>query len=230
MGLTINQLIYNLRNLYRDAKSDDIKLSDRQIEFIINYLRADLIAQDYNKGRSLSSNVKQDLGKVQLAKIDTSEETSLPSGTFILKSVLKLPKTLEFNNKDAITYVGGIDKMSPMQFSTKAATTWSRHSKYASKNILPFIKEGYLYLHNCTNLLKWINVEGVFENPRDVAKFKQVNGLPVYNPDIDDYPISGKMIRVINQLFLTGELALFLQLTEDIRNDASDVIRTGQPK
>lgn len=228
--MTINQIIYNLRNLYKDAKSDDIKLSDRQLEFIVNYLRADLIGQDYNKGRSLSSNVKQDLGKVELVKIDASEDTSLKSNTFILKSKFKLPKPLEFNNKDAITYVGGIDKVSPMQFSTKAATTWSKHSKYASKNILPFIKEGYLYLYNCTSFTKWVNVEGVFENPREVAKFKQVGGLPVYDPNVDDYPISGKMIRTINQLFLTGEIALFVQLTEDIRNDASDIIRTGATK
>ena len=40
-------------------QSDDEIISDRQIEFQINSLRAQFIRQDINKRRSISDNIKQ---------------------------------------------------------------------------------------------------------------------------------------------------------------------------
>ena len=47
---TINQIIYNLRGLIKDSGSDDLKFTDRQLEYIINYVRAKLVAQEIDRG------------------------------------------------------------------------------------------------------------------------------------------------------------------------------------
>ena len=60
MAYTINELIYNIRNQIKQARPDDIQISDRQIEFMCNYIREKLIVQQLQKGRSISSNIKQD--------------------------------------------------------------------------------------------------------------------------------------------------------------------------
>ena len=57
---TIKEIVYDLKNIIRGGlQSDDEMISDRQIEFQINSLRAQFIRQDINKRRSISDNIKQ---------------------------------------------------------------------------------------------------------------------------------------------------------------------------
>ena len=57
---TIKEIVYDIKNLMRGGmQSDDELISDRQIEFQINTLRAQFIRQDINKRRSISDNIKQ---------------------------------------------------------------------------------------------------------------------------------------------------------------------------
>lgn len=217
---TIRELVYNVRNQIKQARPDDLQLSDRQIEFMINYIREKLIVQQLQKGRSISANIKQDLGQLALQPIDKAEGTIIINKN-ILRTVNTIPQPIELDQKDAITYVGGLDKESPIDFKTKAISHWNKHNKYASKEAISYLKDGRIYITNCANPgLKWINVEGIFANPRDVHKFKHPNGQPCYNPDTDPYPMSGRMIDMMNDLIKTKELNLFLQLVEDTTNNA----------
>ena len=50
---TLKEIIYNIKNLQgRGEFTDDLKLSDRQLEFIIDHFRAELAAQKANTGKS----------------------------------------------------------------------------------------------------------------------------------------------------------------------------------
>lgn len=218
---TIRELVYNLKEQIKD-RSDDILLSDRQVEFMINYLREKLIVQQLQKGRSVSSNIKQDLGQVPVQIVDRNDGTITTDRT-ILRTVNKIPQPIELDQKDLLTYIGGLDKQSPYTYKTKANAKWNKYNKYASKTPLVYYSNGYIYITNCSNPnLKYINIEGVFSNPRDVHKFKYPNGNPCYNPDIDNYPISGRMIDIIMDMIKTKELNLFMQIVEDSTNDASN--------
>lgn len=222
--MTINQLIFNIRNLIRDAKHDDYKISNRQIEFIINYVRAKLIRQDISKGRTISGNIIQDLGNVKLVKVDKSN-SSITTGLPILRTEQKIPKPLELEYNDAITYVGGIDKLSPFQFSTKSFSNWQEHSKYGNKNKFAYYYDGYMFIKNCDISLKYINIAGVFENPREVSKFKSPTGSSCYDPDIEDYPISGNMIQALSKIIMSEDLRLLLTLPEDTVNDGNSEVK-----
>ena len=57
---TIKEIVYDLKNIIRGGlQSDDEMISDRQIEFQVDSLRAQYIRQDINKRRSISDNIKQ---------------------------------------------------------------------------------------------------------------------------------------------------------------------------
>lgn len=220
--MTIRELVYNLKELIKD-RSDDLILTDRHVEFVINYLREKLIVQQLQKGRSISSNIKQDLGEVALQRIDTNTGGLKVTDKTILRTTVTIPQPIELDQMDLITYIGGLDKQSPITYKTKANAKWNKYNKYASKEPLAYYSNGYIYITGCANPgLKWINIEGVFLNPRDVHNFKNPDGTPCYNPDVDNYPISGRMVDTIMDLIKTKELNLFLQLVEDSTNNASN--------
>lgn len=221
--ITLNQIIYNLRNLTKDIASDDIKLSDRQYEFIVDYIRAELINQDITKGKSISDNIKQDLGIINFNTYDSAESVNINTGKNVLRSTVSLPKFVETNQKDMVTYIGGIDKVSPIQFTTRAQAAWSKYSKYASLLNQAYLRDKYIYLVGCPTRSKKLFIEGVFESPREATEFKENRG---YRPDTDAYPISGKMLRTLYKLIKDDEFSLLYKLKDDIRNDASEEIRT----
>lgn len=219
--MTIKELIYNLRGILKIARPDNLNISDRQIEFQINYLREKLIVQQLQKGRSISSNIKQSLGEVEVQLIDSAPGI-IQTGKRVFRTIDKIPQPIELDQADAITYVGGLDGYSDFPFKTKASVRWNKYTKYESKSPLVYYEDGYVYITNCANpLLKYITIDGVWSNPREVHKFINPDGTPCYNPDIDKYPISGRMVDMLNDLF-KKELNLFLQLVENDTNNASD--------
>lgn len=225
-ALTLPQLVYNLRNLIRDNRSDDIKMTDRQLEFIINYYRARLVRDDVDKKRSISSNVIQDLGKVPLSLVDKAEV----SGTIINKTILRttdpIPKLVELHQKDAIIYVGGLDKTSSIDFITKAQARWNKYNKYSGGLPVAYYRNGYIYIEECPKILKYINIEGIFADPRQVSKYIH-DGVSCYDISKDPYPMSEYMISALTEMAVSKELTFFLQMIPDNVNDASDELKNS---
>lgn len=219
--LTFPHLVYNIRNVIRDNRSDDIKITDRQLEFIINYTRALLIKQDIDKKRPISSNIIQDLGEVDLVKIDASEIDGLPSNRIVLRTTNPIPKLIELSNKDAIIYVGGLDKVSNIDFTSKAQANHNLNSKYGSKLPMCYYRNGYIYIVNYPKNTKYINIEGIFADPREVSKY-QHSDTPCYNITTDPYPISDYMAKALTKMIISEELTFFLQMVPDDVNDAAD--------
>lgn len=221
MAYTINELIYNIRNQIKQARPDDIQISDRQIEFMCNYIREKLIVQQLQKGRSISSNIKQDLGQVKVISVDKANDGELLSNKSIFRTLNKVPQPIEMDQSDLFTYIGGLDKHSPIPYKNKSSVKWNKYTKYASKSPIAYYSNGYIFITNCPNpLSEYINIEGVFANPREVKNFKDVNGKACYDPNVDSYPISGRMIDMLNKLIKEGELNMFMQLQEDTTNNA----------
>lgn len=193
MAKTINELIYNLRFILKENKTDDLRYTDRNIEFVINYLREKLIVQQLQKGRSISSNIKQDLGQINVQKVDMNDNGFVTTNKIILRTVNKIPQPIELDQKDGFTYIGGLDKQSPIDFKTKALSSWNKYNKYSSKLQTAYYHNGYIYIENCPNPnMKYINIEGIFANPREASLFTKPNGQKCYDPNVDAYPISSR--------------------------------------
>lgn len=220
MAKTINKLIYNLRMQIKDDKSDDVKLTDRNIEFIINYIRAKLIRQDIQKGRSISSNITQSLGVIELEKVDASENNKFITGKNILRSVKEIPSPLDFEGTSLITDVSGLDGTSIIDFMQSAKANKRKNTKYASKRLAAYYDNNRLYLDNCNSMeIRYITASGVFEDPRAVSEFQNTDGSSCYDPNKDVYPMSSHMIDMMNSIIKNNELSHYFQLLRDNVND-----------
>jgi len=222
--MTLNQIIYNVRNIIKDNRSDDIKISDRQLEFILNYYRARIIKQEVDKNRPLSPNVIQDLGSVAVSKFDKSE--SITTGNPILRTTNLIPKVLDLSNTQSLTYVGSLDKTSSFDIVSKVRSRYNKYNKYGKSYSTAYYRNRYVYVEDCPKLLTAINVEGVFENPREAANYINRDN-PTYDFGNDNYPISEYMIPVINDLILSKEINVFIQSIPDNVNDASTEIKNS---
>lgn len=218
-GLTLAQLIYNIRLQLKDNKVDDLKLSDSNIEFMIAYLRAKLIRQDLQKYKSIAPNVKQSLGSLELELVDIAQDPEIETGINILKTVKRLPNLIEVNGKNMLTFVGGLDSGNRIDLLPKSQAIKRSWQKYASKRLCAYLEEGYLYVVNCNKELRYITASGIFEDPREVSKFTKKSGEPCYDIYKDNYPMSRHMIDMVNSLIKRQELDLYFQILEDKIND-----------
>lgn len=217
--ITLNQLVYNLKNLIRGGRlSDDEMISDRQLEFIINYTRAVLIKRDIDKGKKIDDQLIQSLGHVKVKLAHPSECTDLAVGCKILKTEKALPKSIESNYANLITYVGTVSGAKSYQFATEARSRWSKFDKYTSKLPRAFYRGGYVFITE-NKVMTTISIKGVFEDPREVASFIDCNGAPCYTVD-SPYPIPAYMIAPLNEMILNKEFRLAALSPTDTTNNA----------
>ena len=93
--MTLNEIAYNILNLVRGGRSnnnDHISIS--QIKFNIKYYRAMLIRRDFTRNGMITRHLEQDLGCLELEKVDASKCCDLPVECAVYKTVRKIHKTI----------------------------------------------------------------------------------------------------------------------------------------
>ncbi|PIZ58750.1 hypothetical protein COY23_00215, partial [bacterium (Candidatus Torokbacteria) CG_4_10_14_0_2_um_filter_35_8] len=160
-------------SLKRGQMSDDDIGDKRQYEFWINNTRALLIRQDYAKNRTLSENVIQDLGCVEIETADVSECCDMTYGCSIKRTKLLLPKPIELLQNDAIMRVATIDKTSKaFSIVSYDQFIFSGNGRFNTNQIYATFRNSRIYLKSNSNTLtlkamKYINIRGIFEDPRE---------------------------------------------------------------
>lgn len=219
---TLKQITDNLKAIIRggDFISDDEVIKDRQLEFIVNYIRAFLIRQNYEKGYATNDALGQDLGCVTMELVDPADCCEITTGCpYILRTVQVIPRAIETHTGTLITYVGGIDKISSFQLTTPARMQFQKYSKYTGKMPFAYILNDRIYITN-NKFLETINIQGVFETPREAGRFTNCStGTQCYTPDMQ-YPISSTMMKQMNDAILSGELKLEAIMRSDTSNNA----------
>jgi hypothetical protein len=199
--------------------TDDERLSSRAVKDWVNSYRAILVKRDLDKGKSISGNIVQDLGCVEMVAVDEAECCQVKSGCYIFKSVLPIPKPLELNSKDALTFVGDVNKRRGWETTSQVGSYWDQYNKYTSDIEKYYYFNEHIYVTNM-DFLKFINIQGVFEDPTQAATFSKCSGEPCYT-DNSEYPISRWMAPVIMDMVMKSELNLYLSTSSDQDNDAS---------
>lgn len=222
---TLNEVIYILKNETNDY-ANQYKVSNRQYEFMINFLRSTLVKRDQDKGKTLSSNVLQNLGVVPVQRINRTDDGTIKLGGEIIQTLTHIPHPIETNNKDVFTYIGGLDRISPFEYSNRAYSgNYSRHNKYTADLRRSYYRDGRIYITGGDILaLQSIWIEGVFEDPREVWTFKQSQLGNTCAPAFEDepYPISEYMIEAMTTMIKKGELDMKFVLPRNNVNDAED--------
>ena len=99
--MTLNEIAYNILNLVRGGNShQDESISLDQIKFNIQYYRAMLIRRDFARNGLVTRHLEQDLGCIELEKVDATKCCKLPLSCHVMKSKVRIPRTVRFNFTD----------------------------------------------------------------------------------------------------------------------------------
>jgi hypothetical protein len=229
---TIKEIVYDLKNIIRGGlQSDDEMISDRQIEFQVNSLRAQFIRQDINKRRSISDNIKQVLPHVEMEGVPASLAGLNSEGT-ILRSKYQIPNPIETSHADLITAIGPTGVLSTnFHFIPYNRAPFAGTNRYTKRMQFAFLLDNFVYvLGPDTELLTHIKVEGVWQNPREVSAYTDANGFVSYDPETHDYPLSISMLDLIKQSTMATNMQPFVQMPTDISNNAKSDIQPNQQK
>lgn len=223
---TLNEIAYDCLNTIRaGVSSDDDTLSLRQLYFQIHNIRAKLIREDLNKGRSLSQNLIQSLGCLDVTPIDASVCCGVTVDCNAFRSTERLPEPIELYQEDLITRVGSIivgtrpfDIVPIDRIPYMGLTPFSGINKqtYAA------IQDRYVYLFTPKGnkqLIKKISVSGIWANPTEAARFNSCDGVACYTED-SQYPISAHMIDLLKQMIMQSSLKIAAQAPSDNTGDA----------
>ena len=176
--MKLKEISYNILNLMRGGRSsNDELISIPQIEFNIMHYRAMLIRRDFARNGITTRHLEQDLVCLELEPISLNtccsiyEEPGMASSECkVKKTIRKIPRTVRFNFEEAITYVGTIDKLTHIQLVPPHMVKFNKYSKYTGKKQKAFMLNDYLYVTN-TEGLDFINMRGIFEDPRELATY-----------------------------------------------------------
>lgn len=220
------ELIYDCMELARGLQlSDDTEISEDQVKFHLNNQRALWLRNEYNKpGRSIDTQITQDLGCLSIVEVDAAECCDVTLGCNVLRTEKQMPKFLELHSGPAVTRVGPVHKLkTPFTYTNYNKAIYTASGKYF-KGVTAFLLNKYMYLmisDPSLLTLEYINVRGVFEDPSALEDFACDNsGDKCFSLD-DEYPINTWMIPYIKEQVLK-QLGIAIQIPKDSANDAQE--------
>lgn len=216
--MTLNELAYNLLNLIRAGRSsNDENISLDQIKFNIKHYRAMFIRRDYARNGLVTRHLEQDIGCVDLIKVDASKCCSLDIHCPVYRTVKQIPRTVRFNFREAITYTGAVNGTQRIPMVHPYEVEFLAYDKYTKHKPKVFMIEDYMYVYNPGGM-DAINIRGIFEDPEEVAKFEACSEGICYSDD-SKFPMPADMVAAISSGMLNGELKILLSPLNDTEND-----------
>lgn len=200
--------------------SDDESISLRLVKYWISNTRSMLIRQDIEKGRSISSNILQTISCLEVTEVDASTcACNIEMGCTIMRTVRQIPKPIEVGQRDLILRVGPIDLTKrAFTFINQFRANWSGYGDF-NVNPKAFYRDQYIYIINAPQGLKYITIQGVFENPEDLADYISCSNTPCYTDD-DFYPISAWMIPAMEKIIMDNNFKIATSTPTDERGNA----------
>jgi hypothetical protein len=209
--------------------TDDTSLDKRLIKDVINQERANWIRKEHNKNRSIDDNIIQDLGCVELESVNRQSDRCCEVfiDCKILRSKHTIPNAIELNHEKIITRISAVDFMSiPIYFIDYDHAIYYGNGRYNKKALGAFIKNNYLYIvynkGSYNKLLQYVNVQGVFEDPTEAAKYVNCETQqPCFDWD-DRYPINAWMWQTLVKPAVLNEFRTKRTLYKDENNNGKD--------
>lgn len=223
---TYAELAYDILDILRNSNiSDDENITIDHILFHFDTQRDLWLRNEYNKpGRSIDVQIEQDLNCLELELADTADCCEIQTGCSILRTKKEIPKLVEFHNGIGLTRVGLVSKIKvPFSVIPYERVPYAAFSKYF-KGVYAFLlnKRIYLLTSNEYDFLDFINVRGVFSNPRDLIDFK-CDDDSCFSYD-DEYPLNSWMIPYIKEQVLK-QFGMSIQMPSDESNDSSNNLK-----
>lgn len=228
---TLREIVKNIRRtVEKGDSSDDFRYTDRQLAFQVNYYRAKLLRQQIQKHKA-NYRAVQNLGRVTLVTADKNECCDIDA--CVLRTELPVPTFLTAPD-EVVTYVGEIDGSNPYQKTSPQRLLWDGFAQYTKSLPKWYILNNYIYIINpTTTRLKYINIQGIFEDPIKAEQFRTCN-CPGNNEDCSDgfdneYPLDTSLIDMLNKLILQTEFQIYATTIEDTENETEQAKNQVSP-
>tara|TARA_R110000824_G_scaffold376828_1_gene567953 strand:+ start:170 stop:865 length:696 start_codon:yes stop_codon:yes gene_type:complete len=229
---TIKEIVYDIKNIIRGGmQSDDEIISDRQIEFQVNSLRAQFIRQDVNKRRSISDNIKQVIHCLEV-EVVSGTTCGLSNDLIIVRSKEKIPSPIETSHQDLVTAIGPTGILSTnFHMIPYNRAPWAGNNRYTKRMTFAFLLDSFVYiLGPGAEMLEKIKVEGVWQTPKDIEKYTKDDGTLSYDAEIEEYPLSTSMLDLIKQSMMATNMQPLIQMPTDTSNNAKSDLQPNQQK
>jgi hypothetical protein len=217
--MLLSKIIYDIQNLRNGGiQSDDNKLSDKEVKYLIDTYRATFIRQEIGKNYIVDSSIIQELKQVNIVQVNLTNNKFKDCNTFRISTDLTIPAFISAHTGILATYVGTVDGES-FQKTTRQKASYDIHLPYTGNEIRWYIVNNDIYILSPKNRsLKYISIQGVFENPSDVREF---NGEVVPFEYFDyDYPIKANMVDLIKKAVAEMDYKLLAMFKEDTLNNS----------
>ena len=208
--MPLNNLIDNVLQIARNNNvAESEHLSRHQIALWIHYYRAFLIKQWIDKERFLDDIDEmfiQTIEPIHLDKVETSP------GKIVYVGDKELPKLIKFNRRVGVVAVRDMYG-NLIQLGSYTKAKLQKYRKATCADYIAWVKGNKIYVEGDSNLLEWISVDVIAEDPTDLGD--------CWDPD-DEYPIPGAMIPTIMQLIMERELHIMVAMPSDTTNNSED--------
>lgn len=215
---TLNQLVYNIRNLASGGKTNRAHpYSDAQIEFWIRYYRNLLVTRDILRSGGVDQDLIQDLGCLTLTKADATLCSKYCWGETVY--YVCLPEMLDLPNNMAIEYFGLVNKQTKIPISEYNYGSYANYNRFVPRRIYGERIGSTIYLHNVNDMypLEGVNARIVAENPAELIACGAE--LVCFDKDKDPYPISANLVQPMMDMILQKEFGVARAIKGDKRAD-----------
>ena len=225
--MTLAELTYELRMLLRNNKlSDDDQFSDRLIEKLIVSQRALFAKNQLSKRTYNPSKLVQDLGCVKIEVVDAAACCGFDVGCSAIRTTVEIPRTITTYSGDGITRVGPINKLiDDYQYLPYEKAIWTGAGYFNKPSIMAFRLDDYIYVVSKSDVddwkyLEYINIRGIFEDPRTASIFTFCSGDSCFSED-SDYPLGEDLWVYMKGEIVKGNFGILTSVLTDKTNDAA---------
>lgn len=230
-NVTLNQIAYGIFEVIRGKLSDDDDISLDHIKDMIHSTRAKLLKQKFDKNlRRIDDVFIQSLGALEIEAVDASAHSTIKAGRYMYRTVLEVPSTIDRRNYEGtFTRIGPADTLATeYNLVSYNRALYSGNGRFNKDHIFCFVRDSKIYLISNSGAyhkgVQFIDVQGVFQNPSQVATFTDNNGDSLYADD-KNYPISRSMREDIENIILKEKLGIEAKAPSDKLNDGDDSIK-----
>jgi hypothetical protein len=226
-NVTLNQLAYGIFEVVRGQISDDDDIAIKQIKDMIHSTRAKLLKQKFDKNPRVIDDVfTQPLGALEIEAVDSSLHSTILAGRHLYRTVRELPETIDRKNYEG-TYVriGPADILAPpYHLVSHDRALYSGRGKSNKDQIFCFLRDRKMHLISYSGAyhkaVQFIDIQGVFQNPAQVAIFLNTSGSALTFGD-KSYPISRSMKDDIEKIIIREKLGPQAGAPSDPTNDGT---------
>jgi hypothetical protein len=217
----------------RGRISDDDNISIDQIKDMVHSTRAMLLKQKFDKNLRVIDDVfTQSLGSIETELVDSSIHPDIPSGKFMLKTTVDIPESIDRRNYEGtFTRVGPAERLSQkFNLVSYDRAIHSGNGRFNRNEVYAFLLDRRIYMISNSlyhKPIQFIDIIGVFQNPTQVAMFKDENGDSLYSDD-GNYPISRAMRDTMETMIIKGRVAPQSAVASDVINDGTDSSDAGE--